>query len=121
MYVDFLHQNNSCTLPRKKNIYLSVCLFVHNQTATCIQTVESSFFQSVNTSIGPTTGDTGVNWSSDVVAFDESLMRVPHPLVRVYSDVLVAFLYFDICHYRQSNLAIENPEFSQPVVAGHFQ
>ena len=40
---------------------------------------------------------------------------------RVCSDVLVAFLYFDICHYRQSNLAIENPEFSQPVVAGHFQ
>ena len=26
-------------------------------------------------------------------------------LVRVFSDVLVAFLYFDICHYRQSNLA----------------
>ena len=42
-------------------------------------------------------------------------------LVRVFSDVLVAFLYFDICHYCQSNLAIENPEFSQPVVAGHFQ
>ena len=42
-------------------------------------------------------------------------------LARVFSDVLVAFLYFDICHYRQSNLAIENPEFSQPVVAGHFQ
>ena len=38
-------------------------------------------------------------------------------LVRVFSDVLVAFLYFDICHNRQSNLAIENPEFSQPVVA----
>ena len=43
------------------------------------------------------------------------------PIVRVFSDVLVAFLYFDICHYRQSNLAIENPECSQPVVAGHFQ
>ena len=42
-------------------------------------------------------------------------------VVRVFSDVLVAFLYFDICHYRQSNLAIENPEFSQPVVAGLFQ
>ena len=28
-------------------------------------------------------------------------------LVRVFSDVLVAFLYFDICHYRQSNLAIK--------------
>ena len=42
-------------------------------------------------------------------------------LVRVFSDVLVAILYFDICHYRQSNLAIENPEFSQPVVAGHFK
>ena len=42
-------------------------------------------------------------------------------LVRVFSDVLVAFIYFDICHYRQSKLAIENPEFSQPVVAGHFQ
>ena len=42
-------------------------------------------------------------------------------LVRVFSDVLVAFLYFDICHYRQSNLAIKNPELSQPVVAGHFQ
>ena len=42
-------------------------------------------------------------------------------VVRVFSDVLVAFLYFDICHYRQSNLAIENPEFPQPVVAGHFQ
>ena len=42
-------------------------------------------------------------------------------LVRVFSDVLVAFLYFDICHYSQSNLAIENPEFSQPVLAGHFQ
>ena len=41
-------------------------------------------------------------------------------LVRVFSDVLVAFLYFDIYHYRQSNLAIENPEFSQPVVAGPF-
>ena len=41
-------------------------------------------------------------------------------IVRVFSDVLVAFLYFDICHNRQSNLAIENPEFSQPVVAGHF-
>ena len=38
---------------------------------------------------------------------------------RVFSDVLVAFLYFDICHYRQSNLAIKNPEF-QPVVAGHL-
>ena len=32
-------------------------------------------------------------------------------LVRVFSDVLVAFIYFDICHYRQSKLAIENPEF----------
>ena len=42
-------------------------------------------------------------------------------LVRVFSDVLVAFLCFDICHYRQSNLAIENPDFSQPVVAGHIQ
>ena len=42
-------------------------------------------------------------------------------IVRVFSDVSVAFLYFDICHQRQSNLAIENPEFSQPVVAGHFQ
>ena len=42
-------------------------------------------------------------------------------VVRVFSDVLVSFLYFDICHYGQSNLAIENPEFSQPVVAGHFQ
>ena len=46
---------------------------------------------------------------------------IPNSLVRVFSDVLVAFLYFDICHNRQSNLAIENPEFSQPVVAGHFQ
>ena len=42
-------------------------------------------------------------------------------LVQVFSDVLVAFLYFDICHYRQSNLAIENPEFSWPAVAGHIQ
>ena len=42
-------------------------------------------------------------------------------LVRVFSDVVVAFLYFDIGQYRQSNLAIENPEFSQPVLAGHFQ
>ena len=33
-------------------------------------------------------------------------------IVRVFSDGLVAFLYFDICHYRQSNLAVENPEFS---------
>ena len=48
-------------------------------------------------------------------------MKLCLVLVRVFSDVLVAFLYFDICHYRQSNLAIENPEFSQPVVAGHFQ
>ena len=49
-------------------------------------------------------------------------LRLSHSLlVRVFSDVLVAFLNFDICHYRQSNLAIENPEFSQPVVAGHFQ
>ena len=47
--------------------------------------------------------------------------KTVHRLVRVFSDVLVAFLYFDICHYRQSNLAIKNPEFSQPVVAGHFQ
>ena len=47
--------------------------------------------------------------------------KVTPLLVRDFSDVLVAFLYFDICHYRQSNLAIENPEFSQPVVAGHFQ
>ena len=45
----------------------------------------------------------------------------PHRLVRVFSDILVAFLYFDICHYRQSNLGIENPELFQPVVAGHFQ
>ena len=45
----------------------------------------------------------------------------PWVLVRVFSEVLVAFLYFDICHNRQSNLVIENPEFSQPVVAGHFQ
>ena len=45
----------------------------------------------------------------------------PWVLVRVFSDVLVAFLYFDICHNRQSNLVIETPEFSQPVVAGHFQ
>ena len=55
----------------------------------------------------------------------EQKMRVSplgyQTLVRVFSDVLVAFLYFDICHYRQSKLAIENPEFSQPVVAGHFQ
>ena len=42
-------------------------------------------------------------------------------VVRVFSDVLVAFLYFDICHNLQSHLVIENPEFSQPVVAGHFQ
>ena len=42
-------------------------------------------------------------------------------LVRAFSDVSVAFLYFDICHNRQSNLAIENPEFFQPVLAGHFQ
>ena len=41
--------------------------------------------------------------------------------LRVFSDVLVAFLYFDIRHYRQSNLAYENPEFSQPVLAGLFQ
>ena len=47
--------------------------------------------------------------------------RLCGKVVRVFSDVLVAFLYLDICHYRQSNLAIENPEFSQPVVAGHFQ
>ena len=45
----------------------------------------------------------------------------PAGLVRVFSDVLVAFLYSDSCHYRQSNLAIENPEFSKPVMAGHFQ
>ena len=32
---------------------------------------------------------------------------VANSIVRVFSDVLVAFLYFDICHYRQSNLAIE--------------
>ena len=38
-------------------------------------------------------------------------------LIRVFSDVLVALFNFDICHYRQSNLAIENPEFSKPVVA----
>ena len=42
-------------------------------------------------------------------------------VVWVFSDILVAFLYFDICHYRQTNLAIENPEFTQPVVAVHFQ
>ena len=42
-------------------------------------------------------------------------------IVRVFSDVLMAFLYFDICHYRQSSLGIKNSEFSQPVVAGHFQ
>ena len=44
-----------------------------------------------------------------------------HHIVQVFSDILVAFHYFDICHNRQSNLAIKNPEFSQPVVAGHFQ
>ena len=44
-----------------------------------------------------------------------------YKVVRVFSDVLVAFLYFDICNYRQSNLAIETPEFSQPVMAGNFQ
>ena len=51
------------------------------------------------------------------------LTLINKSIVRVFSDVLVAFLYFDICHYQycQSNLAIENPEFSQPVVAGHFQ
>ena len=56
--------------------------------------------------------------------FGLSLYLFPHfwyALVRAFSDVLVAFLYFDICHNCQSNLAIENPEFSQPVVAGHFQ
>ena len=47
--------------------------------------------------------------------------RVVGMVVRVFSDILVAFLYFDICHNRQSNLAIQNTEFSQPVVAGHFQ
>ena len=41
-------------------------------------------------------------------------------LVRVFSDVLVAFLYFDICHYRQSNLAIENPEFFSQSWLGTF-
>ena len=46
--------------------------------------------------------------------------KSPPGLVRVISDVLVAFLYFDICHNRQSNLAIKHPEFSQPVMAGHF-
>ena len=50
------------------------------------------------------------------------IMCIRFRIVRVYSKVLVAFLYFDICNYRQSNfIAIENPEFSQSVVAGHFQ
>ena len=53
--------------------------------------------------------------------YKEPVKQSVFRLVRVFSDVLVAFLYYDICHYRQSNLAIENPEFSQPVVAGHFQ
>ena len=54
------------------------------------------------------------------VGFAPHSVRTRTQLVLVFSDVLVAFLYFDICHYRLSNLAIENPEFSQPVVAGHF-
>ena len=54
------------------------------------------------------------------VFLDSPLLKGRADLVRVFSDVLVAFLHFDICHYRQSNIAIENPEFSQPVVAGHF-
>ena len=58
-------------------------------------------------------------WSGHVKQKSEITAWVS--LVRVFSDVLVAFPYFDICHYRQSNLGIENPEFSQPVVAGHFQ
>ena len=37
-------------------------------------------------------------------------------LVRVFSDILVVLLYFDIYHLRQSNIAIDLPEFSQPVV-----
>ena len=43
-------------------------------------------------------------------------------LVRVFSDVLAAFLTLIFVSNRQSNLAIENPEFSpsQPVMAGHF-
>ena len=52
---------------------------------------------------------------------DQESIQSSTTLVRVFSDGLVAFLYFDICHYRQSNLVVKNPEFSQPVVAGHFQ
>ena len=37
-------------------------------------------------------------------------------VVRIFSDVLVVFTT-----YRQSNLAIENAEVPQPVLAGHFQ
>ena len=75
----------------------------------------------------------GIGWTINTVlrVFKTPANQIPEnlinmlgfyiSLVRVFSDVLVAFLYSDICHNRQSNLAIENPEFSQPVVAGHFQ
>ena len=43
---------------------------------------------------------------------EQACMGSASHVVRAFSDVLVAFLYFDICHYSQSNLAIENPEFS---------
>ena len=41
-------------------------------------------------------------------------MKVTGGLVRVFSDVLVAFLYFDSCHLRQSNSHYDTPEFSSP-------
>ena len=60
-------------------------------------------------------------WQNEKYSRANAPFSIIFKLVWVFSDVLVAFLYFDICHYRQSKLAIENPEFSQPVVAGHFQ
>ena len=38
---------------------------------------------------------------------------VPIQLVRVFSDVLVAFLYFDICHYSGKYQNMEKPITSE--------
>ena len=43
------------------------------------------------------------NWAS---SRENLSSRFPKKLVGVFSDVLVAFLYFDICHYQVANIKI---------------
>ena len=95
-----------------------LCIVYIRNTSGLIKVKKSGY------SLGPSTGSECTGSESLLIIaslyrFVQYMIRLR--VVRVFSDVLVAFLYFDICHYRQSNLSIENPEFSQPVVAGHFQ